>query len=191
MTTDEHATPPTSVDGPAPAQVSELLDLAPCALMEVRLHPGGREEITYFNRAACEQYGYTAQEAVGQSPDILRASDSDEVQRRRDRLHRHGTWHGRTMHRAKDGRLLQVELRVTSWTDVAGNFERYLCAMTDTTEETEHTRCLAEQSALLELAPDPILARDPDRRITYWNRTAETIYGYTPRRPLAAPSASS
>lgn len=45
---------------------------------------------------------------------------------------------------------------------------------------------LTEQSALLDLAPDPIFARDADRRITFWNDAAEATYGFTARRPLGA-----
>lgn len=47
----------------------------------------------------------------------------------------------------------------------------------------EHERALtnrlAEQSALVELAPDPIFVRDADRRITFWNEAAELLYGFT------------
>jgi hypothetical protein len=45
--------------------------------------------------------------------------------------------------------------------------------------ERAMTNRLAEQSALLELAPDPVFARDADRRITYWNEAAELTYGFS------------
>ena len=45
--------------------------------------------------------------------------------------------------------------------------------------ERAMTTRLVERSALLELAPDPIFARDAQRRITYWNRAAEQVYGFT------------
>ncbi len=43
---------------------------------------------------------------------------------------------------------------------------------------------LVEQSALLELAPDAIFARDAERRITFWNRAAESAYGFTREEAL-------
>lgn len=46
------------------------------------------------------------------------------------------------------------------------------------------TARLAERSALLELAPDAIFARDADRRITFWNRSAEELYGYSREEAL-------
>jgi two-component system cell cycle sensor histidine kinase/response regulator CckA len=45
---------------------------------------------------------------------------------------------------------------------------------------------LAERSALLELAPDPIFARDADGRITFWNTAAERAYGFSSQEALGA-----
>jgi two-component system cell cycle sensor histidine kinase/response regulator CckA len=52
--------------------------------------------------------------------------------------------------------------------------------------ERASTRRLAEQSALLELAPDPIFVRDADRRITFWNAAAEAIYGFSCEEAIGA-----
>ena len=55
-------------------------------------------------------------------------------------------------------------------------------AWAEARERTAHT-------ALLDLAPDAIFARDADRRITFWNRGAETTYGYSAQEALGvAPS---
>jgi two-component system KDP operon response regulator KdpE len=40
-------------------------------------------------------------------------------------------------------------------------------------------RLLAERAQLIEYAPDAIIATDKDLVITYWNKTAEDIYGWT------------
>jgi PAS domain S-box-containing protein len=45
---------------------------------------------------------------------------------------------------------------------------------------------LAAQTALLDLAPDAIFARDAERRITFWNRGAQSTYGYSPEEALGA-----
>jgi PAS domain S-box-containing protein len=48
---------------------------------------------------------------------------------------------------------------------------------------------LAAHIALLDLAPDAIFARDVDRRITFWNRGAQSTYGFSPAEALGvAPS---
>lgn len=43
---------------------------------------------------------------------------------------------------------------------------------------------LAAHTALLDLAPDAIFARDADRRITFWNRGAESTYGFSSAEAL-------
>jgi len=43
----------------------------------------------------------------------------------------------------------------------------------------KHSSQLAELARLLELAPVAVLVRDLESRITYWNRGAEEIYGWT------------
>jgi PAS domain S-box-containing protein len=40
------------------------------------------------------------------------------------------------------------------------------------------------QMALLDLAPDAIFARDAERRITFWNRGAQSTYGYSSAEAL-------
>ncbi len=48
------------------------------------------------------------------------------------------------------------------------------------------SRELTAHIALLDLAPDAIFARDVDRRISYWNRGAQTTYGWSPVEALGA-----
>ena len=56
-------------------------------------------------------------------------------------------------------------------------------AYQELTRETEERRKLEkqqlEQASLLDKARDAIIVRDLDHRITYWNKSAERIYGWT------------
>src|ERR1700735_1092076 len=52
------------------------------------------------------------------------------------------------------------------------------------TELLAWTRDLAAHIALLDLAPDAIFARDAERRITFWNRGAQSTYGFTTEEAL-------
>jgi PAS domain S-box-containing protein len=127
------------------------------------VHPGGRREISYFNRAAAETYGYSVEEALGRDPEMLAGE---------------GEWAGRTKHLTKDGREIEVDVHALPRRDETGNVDGCLMVVQDVTEDVRRTRRLEEQAALLELAPDAIFVRDAQRRITFWNRAAETTYGY-------------
>ena len=58
--------------------------------------------------------------------------------------------------------------------------------MEDLARERALASRLTERSALVELAPDPIFARDADGRITFWNSAAERAYGFTSQEALGA-----
>jgi two-component system cell cycle sensor histidine kinase/response regulator CckA len=175
---DAHPWPSDSPNRALPARPAELLDIVPCALMEVSINAVGRRSITYFSAAATEMYGYSRSDMLGRDPAFLSAGTADEVSRWRASFNETGQWRQTTKHIARDGRLLDVELNGLAWRDEEGQLAGYLLAVRDITAETARTRRLDEQAALLELAPNAILARDMNRRITLWNRAAEEMYGY-------------
>ena len=54
-----------------------------------------------------------------------------------------------------------------------------LLAIDDITARRRVERRLAEQARLLDLSNDAIIVRDINNRITYWNRGAEEVFGYS------------
>ena len=60
----------------------------------------------------------------------------------------------------------------------------YQTAIIDLRERRVHERVLAEQARLLDLSNDAIIVRDVEDRVTYWNKGAEKIYGYTREEAL-------
>ena len=49
----------------------------------------------------------------------------------------------------------------------------------DISERKEAERRVAEQAALLDMAPDAILVRDLSHRMIYWNKSAERLFGWS------------
>src|SRR5438128_8384539 len=60
----------------------------------------------------------------------------------------------------------------------------YQTAIIDLREPQAQERTLSEQARLLGLSNDAIIVRDAEDRITYWNKGAEKIYGYTREEAL-------
>jgi PAS domain S-box-containing protein len=54
----------------------------------------------------------------------------------------------------------------------------------DLSERKRHEQQLADQARLLDLSNDAIIVRDANERITYWNKGATKIYGYTRQEAL-------
>ena len=60
----------------------------------------------------------------------------------------------------------------------------YQTAIIDLRERKRHEQRMAEQARLLDLSNDAIIVRDAADKITYWNKGAEYIYGYTREEAL-------
>ncbi|HKZ09738.1 MAG TPA: PAS domain S-box protein [Rhodanobacteraceae bacterium] len=61
--------------------------------------------------------------------------------------------------------------------DAAGAAVRVVGAITDLSDRKRREDILREQAMLLDRAKDAIMVRSLDRRIRYWNKAAESIYG--------------
>ncbi len=60
----------------------------------------------------------------------------------------------------------------------------YQTAIIDLSQRKRHEQRLAEQARLLDLSKDAIIVRDKNDQITYWNKGATKIYGYTREEAL-------
>jgi len=170
---------PLALDDPWTS--ATFLDLVPCALIEMHVRPDGRREITYFNRGAEEMFGFSRAEALGaDAVTLLRSTiQSGAVDSARETVDRTGYWEGDAINYTKDGRAVHTVARVAARRNAAGQPETQILAARDVTAERGLRARLAEQAALLELAPDAIIACDAEGHITFWNEAAALTYGYT------------
>jgi two-component system sensor kinase FixL len=137
--------------------------------------------ITTWNRGAEAIFGYTAAEAVGQPitmlawpgyeddmRELLRRIGTDDVVERYETLRRH-----------KDGGCVAVSLTLSPVRDDAGGLIGISKIARDITTQKRQEELAQRQSQLLDQAYEPILVRDAQGRIVYWNKGAERLYGWT------------
>ncbi|MEQ9103541.1 MAG: response regulator [Rhodothermales bacterium] len=86
-----------------------------------------------------------------------------------------------------DGSIRWIRDRAFPISNERGVVYRVVGTATDITEQREAELRIAEQAALLDKAHDAILVRDLDHRVLYWNKSAETLYGWTAEEATGRP----
>ena len=157
---------------------AELLDLAHDAVI---VRDPVESRVTFWNREAEAIYGYSRPEAIGRVTHELLGTMFPESARAVDEaLAREGGWVGELRHVRKDGTMIVVASRQALARDENGRPVAIIALNSDITERKQAEQELRLRAELLDLAHDAVIVRDPvESRVTFWNREAETIYGYS------------
>jgi diguanylate cyclase (GGDEF)-like protein/PAS domain S-box-containing protein len=117
--------------------------------------------ILQVNQAFTDVTGYTAADAVGQTPALLRSGRQDSTYFRNmwQALAHEGTWAGEIWNRRKDGGIYPEWLSISSVKNAAGNVTHYLGTYSDIRDPKEAER------KILELAFYDPLTGLPNRRL--------------------------
>jgi two-component system, cell cycle sensor histidine kinase and response regulator CckA len=138
--------------------------------------------IVLFNTAAEQMFQCPAAEAVGQPLDRF------IPQRFRHQQYLSPFGQIQVTDRAKgdlgavyglrtDGEEFPCEASI-SWSEAHGR-RLFTVILRDITQRQRNEERLQEQAALLNEAQDAIISCDQEERITFWNRGAESLYGWT------------
>lgn len=108
--------------------------------------PAGK--IQYANPAFASVTGYTRQEALGQTPRILKSGKQDEAFYRElwGTITSGRTWKGRICNKRKDGSLYTEDATISPVLDAAGQIVNYVGVKRDITEQLR----VSEEKAVLE-----------------------------------------
>jgi PAS domain S-box-containing protein len=142
--------------------------------------------ITDWNQGAQRIFGYKPKEIIGKSILTLippeRQFEESEILRRI----RCGESidHYETIRRRKDGRLIDVSLTISPIKDLQGKVVGVSKIARDITQRKTAEQRLANQARLLDLTNDAIFISDMRKRITFWNRGAKELYGYSAEEAL-------
>lgn len=137
--------------------------------------------IQYVNPAFTAMTGYTSEEAVGQSPRILKSGHQPAAlyEDLWSTIASGRIWRGEVTNRRKDGSLYREEMRIAPVENSNGEVVSYIAIKRDVTGQraAEETRALL--AAIVESSDDAIAALTTAGIILTWNRGAEEIFGYT------------
>ena len=155
---------------------AQLLELAHDAIL-VR-DPASK--IVFWNRGAERMYGWTREEAKGEiTHTFLQTAFPRSFEETEAELRGEGYWEGELVHTTRDGSRLVVASRQVLQRDQSGNPVAILEINNDITERRRAEDAVREQASLLNLTHDTVFVRDMNDVITYWNRGAEELYGWT------------
>jgi PAS domain S-box-containing protein len=137
--------------------------------------------ITTWNKGAERIFGYSPDEAVGRHITMIIPPDRhDEETTILGRLKRgERIDHYETVRLHKNGTALDISLTISPLKDGAGRVVGASKVARDVTERKRAEQVLSERAKLLDLSNDAIFVRDRADRITYWNKSASELYGYS------------
>jgi PAS domain S-box-containing protein len=138
--------------------------------------------IKYWNRGAEEQYGWTAEQAMGRVVhNLLKTIAPAPLEQVKAEVTRTGHWKGELVHARKDGTQVVV---ASSWSlqrDQGGTPVAILETSNDITERKRAEEALRHSNAynrsLIEASLDPLVTVGPDGRITDVNASTEAATG--------------
>jgi len=149
--------------------------------------------ITSVNPAFTRLTGYTAQEAIGESPRLLRSGKHDQTFYRNlwETILSGKVWSGEVINRRKDGSLYTEEQTITPVRDERGAISHFIAIKQDVTERKRAEEALREihdtLEAVIQASPIGITILDSHGNVKLWNPAAERIFGWRQEEVLGRP----
>lgn len=158
---------------------SDMLERSPVLIRDLD------DRIITWCQGVEKLYGWTADEALGKvSHELFRTEFPEPLQEIKAKVLREGFWSGELSHLAKDGRKIFVASHWVLYKDSSGKPTAIIEVNNDVTERKKAEQMIQYQAMLLGQVQDGVIGADASSRITYWNKGAELMYGFTEAEAL-------
>jgi PAS domain S-box-containing protein len=149
-----------------------------------------RSQITVWNQAAEDLYGWKAAETIGRpSKEIVRSEMTPETRERiLLQLREEGSYRNELVQYRRDGSPIRIETNTIALRNKDGSFSGIISVNRDITERKEIESQVKYQANLLSQINDAVIAVDVESRITAWNHAAENLYGWSEAEVRGKPS---
>jgi PAS domain S-box-containing protein len=129
------------------------------------------------NDSYCTMIGYTREELLKMAiKDIEAIEKLEETTQRIKKIIEQGSDRFETQHKCKDGRIIDIEIRVKYHNIDEGQLFVFVRDITEQNKAEEQLRLL---SSVTQQVSDAIMITDSKFKITYSNQAAQDMFGYT------------
>ena len=145
--------------------------------------------INRVNPAFEEISGYTAEEAIGETPAMLRSGEHEQAfyEDLWETILDGDVWHGEVINERKDGEHYIIDQTIAPVTDESGETTGFVAVNADVTEQRATERELEILQTAIDNAHAPLTLTDPrkeDNPMVYVNKAFEDFTGYTEAEAL-------
>ncbi len=139
------------------------------------------------NESFCIMFEFSRDEVIGHTSTELNMWTPEERKKLIAEQVRSGGLHNFELRaRAKSGRMVDI-LFSSRPMELAGELH-HVTTMIDVTARRQAEMKIAEQARMLSEIHDAVLATDENRIVTYWNRAAEEMYGWSAEEAVGKPA---
>ncbi len=146
--------------------------------------------VIYTNPAFTKITGYKAEEALGSNCRFLQGPETDRqaVAQMREAIAHQREVKTTVLNYRKDGQAFWNELKIAPVFSEQGQLLYFVGVQRDVTETKRAEEKIRQQAALLDIAADAILVESLDSQITFWNKGAERLYGWSAEEAVGQPA---